>query len=510
MKRATLLWITVFILCLTLQVKPVLAETVKVSLPGFPVTLNEVTVNNDYRQYPLIVYKDITYFPMTYYDCRFLGLETHWSTEKVLEIKSTGITGGYRDYLGKVKNKQTDTAVRVTFPVTINGKAIENSMEAYPLLTFRNVTYFPITREFGETFGWDCQFDPDKGLIIRSGNAVVHEVYLPGYHPKYGFTTGNGYFYYSGGDGKIYQTPGGKLEKPAEIYQLPKWTYGNGEFVRPGFYVENGKPCFSYHQGGAVMGSDHYFEIEPNGTCREKYSGYLTVKQFGDWSVTARQFGPPTSGNLSVQYREQEPKSVGDPAYVYGWSVIDGQSYSPSKDIYLMGKEIYILAFNPANGKNESRVHRVNMDTNQVTQMTTEAVDHFQMNTDSIYYLKEANLYRTGLQDGVTETVKTGVQSFCLLDKQVYYVDAQDSQLYKLGWEDSLNPGAKVKSLKIEDGYLICSFSSEKFIPYKLLIFNADGNLVWKGSDGIKDVILNQGVITYQSEEDGRFFSGKI
>ena len=57
------------------------ANTVQVTLPGFTVTLNGQSTSNEYSKYPLIVYKDITYFPMTYYDCRLLGLKTDWTAE---------------------------------------------------------------------------------------------------------------------------------------------------------------------------------------------------------------------------------------------------------------------------------------------------------------------------------------------------------------------------------------------------------------------------------------------
>ena len=51
------------------------ATAVSVTIPTFQVRLNDVIIDNAYSQYPLIVYKDITYFPMTYYDSRFMGLE---------------------------------------------------------------------------------------------------------------------------------------------------------------------------------------------------------------------------------------------------------------------------------------------------------------------------------------------------------------------------------------------------------------------------------------------------
>ncbi len=66
------------------------ATSVSVTIPTFKVRLNDVTIDNGYSQYPLIVYKDITYFPMTYYDSRFMGLESLWGNTTGLEIVKTG------------------------------------------------------------------------------------------------------------------------------------------------------------------------------------------------------------------------------------------------------------------------------------------------------------------------------------------------------------------------------------------------------------------------------------
>lgn len=61
--------------------------TVKVSLPTFPVTLNRQTTSDAHSKYPLLVYKDITYFPMTYFDARLMGLRTEWTAKTGLAIE---------------------------------------------------------------------------------------------------------------------------------------------------------------------------------------------------------------------------------------------------------------------------------------------------------------------------------------------------------------------------------------------------------------------------------------
>ena len=150
------------------------AQTVQVTLPSFDVTLNGQTHSNAYSKYPFIVYNDITYFPMTYYDSRLLGLTTAWNTEDGLAIvKQNGQVSEYLRELNGTKNKSRQTASIVEGKITVNGTAIDNSQEAYPLLLFRDVTYFPLTWKFAvDEFGWDYQFSHEDGLVIINGDVV--------------------------------------------------------------------------------------------------------------------------------------------------------------------------------------------------------------------------------------------------------------------------------------------------------------------------------------------------
>jgi hypothetical protein len=145
------------------------ATEVTVSLPTFDVTINEIAIENEYRQYPFIVYKNITYFPMTYFDSRFLGLVTEWDNLKGLEIYKTTETVEYEPYKQNWKNSNKYTASIPKFNIVVNGKAINNSTEKYPLLSFRNVTYFPMTWRFAvDEFGWKYSFASEEGLMINT------------------------------------------------------------------------------------------------------------------------------------------------------------------------------------------------------------------------------------------------------------------------------------------------------------------------------------------------------
>ncbi|SHH30671.1 hypothetical protein SAMN02745245_01026 [Anaerosphaera aminiphila DSM 21120] len=152
------------------------AEGNNVTLPKFNVTLNGQKVENEYSKYPLIVYKDITYFPMTYNTTRFLGVETNWNESSGLDIKKTGIAGNFDNYKTDVKNVESYQVSIPTFKITVNGKVVDNSKEEFPLLVFRDVTYFPMTWKFSvDEFGWEYNFTNENGLVIKSTVKKVEE-----------------------------------------------------------------------------------------------------------------------------------------------------------------------------------------------------------------------------------------------------------------------------------------------------------------------------------------------
>jgi hypothetical protein len=150
-------------------------DSVIVTLPVFDVSLNGQQTTSTYRKYPLIVYKNITYFPMTYYDARLLGLSTKWNKVDGLSVdKNEDYFYEYVNELNDYKNSNRQTAKIITSKIKVNGKEIDNTKEPYPLLLFRDVTYFPLTWRFAvDEFGWKYSFDNTNGLIIFNDNVIM-------------------------------------------------------------------------------------------------------------------------------------------------------------------------------------------------------------------------------------------------------------------------------------------------------------------------------------------------
>ena len=160
-------------LSLTLAALPALAiGGLTVELVRFPITLNGVAVESFKRQYPFISYNDMTYFPMTYYDSGFMGIEVR-TTAAGIEIEKTGCSVGFRDYAG-YNNPIYDYAEILSQKIMINGKEIDNSCEEYPILSYHDVVYIPLTWRFAvEEFGWQYSYGADGALSITSSNPAV-------------------------------------------------------------------------------------------------------------------------------------------------------------------------------------------------------------------------------------------------------------------------------------------------------------------------------------------------
>lgn len=495
---------------------PISASTknVTVTIPNFKVTLNGQVVNNQYRQYPLIVYKDVTYFPMTYYDCRFLGLESKFDQKTGLSIKKTGVTGAYREYLSSNKNSSSYNAGIAEFAITVNGKKVDNNTQTYPLLMFRNITYFPMTWSFSvDEFGWKNKYDNQNGLEIHSTNSIVSQVKLPSADTKssnLAFTFAKDYFYYLGQKGAIYQLQKSNLNTPKKIYQLPIYSYGDGTtYVYAGLCNENGEAMLKYHQGGATMGCDYDIQINTDGTTEEIQVGYDIVKKFGDIYISYFAGPMPGSNNLSMKRLGEEYKQIGNPDYIYGWSwrkTDNGEGGSGSTNTYLVGDDLYILAFNKKVSSDTNGIYKMNIKTNEMKRMSKQEVLSFQLEGQSLYFLNEnRQLYKVSINDGTETKIPVTLDAddawdiyrVMVFGDQIYYGTDANHNLYKLGSNVPFN--SKLSGMAQKSDYLVCTFDADKDSNYRIMVFNKKGDMVFKSSDeaSIDNIAIENNRIYY-------------
>lgn len=172
------------VILVILQVTPVMSygaeRTVTAKLPIFTVQINGTVVDSTIAEFPLLVYKDITYMPMTYDFCNLIGLESGWTKEEGLKvsIRKSDAIPTITEGKNNKKNSSRVTAYIIETPVTINGQLIDNSKETYPLLRYRDITYFPLTFKFTkEAFNIYNNFNSDIGLQIYSENKFFYSYY---------------------------------------------------------------------------------------------------------------------------------------------------------------------------------------------------------------------------------------------------------------------------------------------------------------------------------------------
>jgi len=151
------------------------AKRVEVIMPEYPIVINGTRINNVHREYPFLWYDGITYFPMTYHDCAYLGVSNEWSSRNGNTIEAVDASGKYHDYFDERGFGGRDLSATIAEgKIYVNGERIRNQYEEYPILMFNDVLYFPMTWDWGSEFGWKIQFDSKKGLAV-SNNGLTYD-----------------------------------------------------------------------------------------------------------------------------------------------------------------------------------------------------------------------------------------------------------------------------------------------------------------------------------------------
>lgn len=406
------IFLLVLVLSLILTIPVFASETA--SLPAFSVTLNGTEVESSFRQFPLLVYKDITYFPMTYYDCRFLGLNTVWDSEtNTLTIEKNNIFhgGAYRGYKWEWENGKEHTVSVCNFNIVVNGKVIDNTSEEYPLLTFRDVTYFPLTWRFAkEEFDWNYSFDSEKGLCITSDNVKTKKLNLPGISENPGMVGTDGVYYYYRSGKNIMRVLREDTSSPEIIHTQPDNYVGDGNGTYTTFLYDKGNLYMSYHIGNASMGTTYWYKINPDGSLQKEYpSGYNSGGfGYGEYTVTEGNISASLGhggGQFGFLYSiDGTEKQVLSDSITFGKRDENGYVVQPKPQI--VGKNIYV--YGVEDGKDG--IYRFDTVTGELKKVASASGnfvafsgwDNLGLNgmTDMLIYVRDKKLYRLSVENG--------------------------------------------------------------------------------------------------------------
>ena len=406
------------------------AKEAKVTLPSFDVTLNGTVIENTNREYPLIVYNDITYFPMTYYDCRYLGLTTDWNNDtRTLSIDKDNITCAYRDYKTQNTNSKAYTASVCEFKINVNGEKIDNSVEEYPLLTFRDITYFPLTWRFAyEEFGWEYSFTNEDGLRIGSDNFKSQTLKLPGISGSLAFD--GEYYYYNSTDGVKGYVSRALADDPSEaeiIYELPDTPMTRGAT----FTMGTDGIYFSYQQGSVPTTSTAAFKkINPDGTVVDgrnkadyaygKHGSYELSTEKGGISVNITAYGAENIINGITVTKNGEKKEITDfpKSLSITYCMIDGKYFErvgALSRVKILGEKIYISAYDFEEKSGNNDLFVIDTATGETKRLIYGLEGAFHVyygwsnelegQTEMILFCKDGNLMRYTEKDGKIKEV---------------------------------------------------------------------------------------------------------
>lgn len=367
---------------------------VQASMPAFPVTVNDTVTDQAHSRYPLLLYRDITYFPMTWNYTSSLGLAVSWDKENGLSLdKKDGCIPLAQDLTAEVNAGSGDspTAVPAPFPVKVNGKTIVNADEPYPVLLYRNIVYFPMTWRFAhEEFNWKTSWDGVRGLTIQSCTGPAHE-------------------------GRI-QAEALNLANGGQLAVKDGWMY-----INPHLFSE---------------GAHQLVKSRPDGTSRTKLSDdkATSINIVGDWLyyIASEPCKPNAIYKIKTDGTERTLVSQMNASRLW---VRDGWIY-------------YLYAESSGNGNAPfyapNSIARVSTDGSE-KQTLLSAVDNiksFFLQGERLYYLtaegEKKKLYVMGNDGSGTTELRENVTEFRIIDGWIYYVK-DGRQLRKMSADASVD-----------------------------------------------------------------------
>lgn len=393
-------------------------EKVEVTIPKFDVKINGFAVDNQHNKYPMIVYKDTTYLPLTDGYCKALGLTTSWDSGKGYVIDRNYKYDAPKQDLSANNDLNIKYNAEISsFNISIKGKEVVNNQEEYPILFFRDTVYIPLTWRFANEFMWKLYWDNEDGLSLVGDAPDVYDTTIVGE-----------WIYYS------------------EDYDIFKIKLDGSEKTK---FADAGI-CYEMIVLGDwiyyVNGSDEnrLYKIKTDGTNKTKLSDGSIQELVGieDW----------------IYYISEQDYSYDNPNSLYKMR-LDGSGETKIKNLKLGFLSFPLLKdgwIYYRNTEDYDKLYRIRTDGNDKTKLSDTTASGLQIVDDWIYYVDlSSNLYKVK-NDGSDNTK--------VLDEKLYYYVIKGDYLYYGNEED------KEKLYKIKlDGTGKAKLNNDKSDPIDII-----------------------------------------
>ncbi len=147
-----------------------------VTIVKFPVDVNYINFYEQlqkYFKYPMFLYDDITYFPLTYSNMIVTGLDMQIDgTEIFLSCEKNVVPKRYAtvddEYLDSPFDGDYLVAGASPFELNVNGEKYDD--KEYPILFYKDMVYIPLTWDLIKNkLAWDFEFNGKNMEIYTSG-----------------------------------------------------------------------------------------------------------------------------------------------------------------------------------------------------------------------------------------------------------------------------------------------------------------------------------------------------
>lgn len=169
MKRKAIVFLAAALLIVGFQ-PAYAAQKVNVSVSDNRIILNGDMVFNKFIKYPMLEYKNVTYYPLTSDNCRMLGISLQWSdvTGLKLDKSMSSVDSIPQSYNMQMANTSRLVSAEIAdFNIEINGKSVNNAGLEYPVLFKDNIAYLPLTWNMvANEFGGGIMWSEEYGLSV--------------------------------------------------------------------------------------------------------------------------------------------------------------------------------------------------------------------------------------------------------------------------------------------------------------------------------------------------------
>lgn len=384
--------------------------SVKVTTPTFPVRLNGFYTGDD-EFFPIIVYKDISYIPLTQDMAERLNLRVWWDDNtKSISIKKHPVRNDFSFGSFGAPSRQIAQRHSATIPqytIYVNDKKLDMKKEPYPVLNLNNITYFPLTWRFAvKEFGWKYDFSAQDGLQIFSLNynpsllpndKVYGDSGTPKHHSftalkekpedkalkmpliafKEPFIYQDGHVYSFHRQENLIQFWRKSLHGSVEIIGSANIAVKNMEGYHQAIAYPNDTILFTSHFGGATMGSDKHYLLSENKAAKLLSEKRFSFLQSYDKGFVGALFGVtgPQSGLVKIDFNGTE------------------QSFGNKNSYYQKGiareDTLYVLVSeSDINKENHSSLYAIDIKNGKHTKLLDKVFD-FIVDEHQIYFRQE-------------------------------------------------------------------------------------------------------------------------